>query len=189
MKEDGIMRHRQACTLIELLIVVAIIAILAAIAVPNFLEAQTRAKVSTAYSDIRTIKVALEMYRLDNGRYLPDWGGTHEAVDWALLTTPVAYLTQIYNSPFKTKGTDHTQYGTAIGDPYWYGVFGPNPQGLMYEIGCAGPDLDCDWILLGNPIYELDAGTGGTDLLYDTTNGTKSSGDIIATNKRTYNAR
>ena len=47
-------------TLIELLIVVAIIAILAAIAVPNFLEAQIRAKVARAQSDMRTLSTGLE---------------------------------------------------------------------------------------------------------------------------------
>ena len=56
-------------TLIELLIVVAIIAILAAIAVPNFLEAQTRSKVSRAQSDMRTLATALETYYLDNNAY------------------------------------------------------------------------------------------------------------------------
>ena len=55
-------------TLIELLIVIAIIAILALIAVPNFLEAQVRAKVSRVYADQRTISVAIEAYTVDWGR-------------------------------------------------------------------------------------------------------------------------
>lgn len=60
---------RRAFTLIELLIVVAIIAILAAIAVPNFLEAQIRAKVSRVKSDARTLATAVEIYAVDNTKY------------------------------------------------------------------------------------------------------------------------
>lgn len=63
------MKKLRGFTLIELLIVVAIIAILAAIAVPNFLEAQTRSKVSRAASDMRTLATALEAYFVDNNLY------------------------------------------------------------------------------------------------------------------------
>jgi type II secretion system protein G len=65
----GLMAKRLGFTLIELLVVVAIIAILAAIAVPNFLAAQTRAKVARARNDLRVASGALEAYRVDNGRY------------------------------------------------------------------------------------------------------------------------
>lgn len=64
---------KKAFTLIELLIVVAIIAILAAIAVPNFLEAQTRAKVSRVASDQRSYATGLETYYLDNNSYPIHW--------------------------------------------------------------------------------------------------------------------
>ena len=96
---------RWAFTLIELLIVVAIIAILAAIAVPNFLEAQLRAKVGRTKSDLRTISIALESYAIDaNGKYpiLTGYVGTSyqsSNIDRGgifvatCLTTPVAYLT------------------------------------------------------------------------------------------------
>lgn len=103
-------RARAGFTLIELLIVVAIIAILAAIAVPNFLEAQLRAKVGRAKADMRSIAVALEAYAVDNNAYpilraylvrYPtsiDRGGIAAATD---LTTPVAYLTSVFiKDPF-----------------------------------------------------------------------------------------
>ena len=63
---------KRGFTLIELLIVVAIIAVLAAIAVPNFLEAQTRAKVSRVMNDMRTIVNAMAAYKVDNNFY-PLW--------------------------------------------------------------------------------------------------------------------
>src|SRR5438874_2644032 len=101
--------HRYAFTLIELLIVVAIIAILAAIAVPNFLEAQTRAKVSRSLNDMRAAATALEAYAVDNNSYPPHGevlaNGTinFPAIQAGLttieylpdrpLTTPIEYLT------------------------------------------------------------------------------------------------
>ncbi|MBN1901074.1 prepilin-type N-terminal cleavage/methylation domain-containing protein [Candidatus Sumerlaeota bacterium] len=93
--------HTRGFTLIELLIVVAIIAILAAIAVPNFLEAQTRSKVSRVMSDMANINLALESYSVDNNHYPPCWNRT--ANWWINLytdrlkpcTTPIAYITKV----------------------------------------------------------------------------------------------
>jgi len=97
-------------TLIELLIVVAIIAILAAIAVPNFLEAQVRAKVTRCRSDMRTLTVAMQAYRVDWEQYPPDVdSGAYnpplanpgsEMGTYKFLTTPVAYITTIPTDPF-----------------------------------------------------------------------------------------
>lgn len=67
---------KKGFTLIELLIVVAIIAILAAIAVPNFLEAQTRSKVSRVRADHRSLATGIETYYLDNNQYPMFYGGT-----------------------------------------------------------------------------------------------------------------
>lgn len=81
---------RTGFTLIELLIVVAIIAILAAIAVPNFLEAQTRSKVSRVKADLRTVATALEAYAVDNNSF-PVNDGVYNVLP-IQITTPVAFL-------------------------------------------------------------------------------------------------
>ncbi|MEQ8818916.1 MAG: prepilin-type N-terminal cleavage/methylation domain-containing protein [Sumerlaeia bacterium] len=90
-------------TLIELLIVVAIIAILAAIAVPNFLEAQTRSKVSRALADMRTVATGIESYRVDTNKFplaavdaphAPAYSpATFSRTIYVQLTTPISYLT------------------------------------------------------------------------------------------------
>lgn len=93
-------RPMTALTLVELLVVVAIVAVLAAMAVPNFLEAQTRAKVARARNDMRVIAEALELYQVDYGVYpygrqTPgrDPFGVFAIFALGGLTTPIAYLT------------------------------------------------------------------------------------------------
>lgn len=95
----------KAFTLIELLIVVAIIAILAAIAVPNFLEAQVRSKVSRTKADIRSLATAIEAYAVDNNTYPIDGHKTDGQAYWyvpggptsvggvAGVSSPIAYIT------------------------------------------------------------------------------------------------
>jgi len=63
------MKQRKGFTLIELMIVVAIIIILAAVAIPNYLNMTTRAKKSRVASDFDTIATALEAYNTDWGHY------------------------------------------------------------------------------------------------------------------------
>lgn len=204
-------RDYAAFTLIELLIVVAIIAILAAIAVPNFLEAQTRSKVSRAKADMRSISTAIESYVVDYNRepkvlragavnagdFSHWWGFVPSAI-----TTPVAYMSSIPVMPFNDAsitnawiaagGTEGNQPYTMIRNTYipafgpaWQpgegpknsprlepyrdiyvdGVFHDLAQKSGYILYTSGPD-GVDGTVLGAPA------------LYDSTNGTKSYGDV-----------
>ena len=99
--------RRHGFTLIELLIVVAIIAILAAIAVPNFLEAQTRAKISRAKADHRTIATGLETYQIDNNVFplgnWQSWALTFGATEPRMLPTLAPVLGLLSGMVFLVK--------------------------------------------------------------------------------------
>jgi type II secretion system protein G len=99
------MKKMNAFTLIELLIVVAIIGILAAIAVPNFLNAQIRARISRSMSDIRSISTALEMYHTDDGRY-PEGRANWAQFGLNRITTPISYMSSIPIDPFAPTSED-----------------------------------------------------------------------------------
>src|SRR3954451_7073628 len=62
-------------TLIEIMVVIVILGVLAALVVPRVLERPDEARVVAAKSDIAAILAALKLYRLDNQRYPPSEQG------------------------------------------------------------------------------------------------------------------
>jgi prepilin-type N-terminal cleavage/methylation domain-containing protein len=72
-------KRRGGFTLVEIMIVVAIIALLAAIAVPGFLRARKRSQASRIINDLRLIDSAVDQYAIENNKatgfnlLIPDW--------------------------------------------------------------------------------------------------------------------
>lgn len=64
-------RRRQGYTLIEITITVALIALLAAILLPNLMRAGAQGRLSSCKTNLRNIATAIEMYALDNGSQPP----------------------------------------------------------------------------------------------------------------------
>lgn len=174
--------RRLGFTLIELLVVVAIIAILAGIALPNFLEAQTRSKVSRTRADLRTVAAGLEGYHVDHNRYPPSTLVPRFA-RLIPLTTPVAYLTSIPTDVFQS--IDENAGRWRRNGNYAYGAM-PIDEESRWALASDGPDRDSDhgniqfypgWSL---GIWENPA-SGYDFTRYDPTNGTISDGDIWRT--------
>jgi type II secretory pathway pseudopilin PulG len=99
-------------TVIELLIIIAIISIIVAIAVPNLMSANIRAKVSGVKADMGSIAIALEDYKVDYGEYPKDPRFSR--------STPYALdVTAEPNWPFDGEdGTDPADDNDAIGLGY-----------------------------------------------------------------------
>src|SRR6195952_3510321 len=72
-------KKRGGFTLVEIMIVVAIIALLAAIAVPGFLRARKRSQASRVVNDLRLIDAAVDQYAIENNKTT---GTVVQTADW-----------------------------------------------------------------------------------------------------------
>lgn len=194
----------RAFTLIELLIVVAIIAILAAIAVPNFLQAQTRAKVTRVKADMRSLATAIESYAVDHNDYpirrnlsnpsiRPQVPEVPERLtQMSVLTSPIAYISALPLDVFETN-LPQDQSQIDYFDPIqtaWlinsrFSAFDPRrvkEDETPYILVSVGPDTYLGPVILiygwPTPANEPLTVMGSVFINYDPTNGTRSIGNI-----------
>ncbi|NTZ42456.1 type II secretion system major pseudopilin GspG [Altererythrobacter sp. SALINAS58] len=125
-------------TLIEILVVLAIIAVMAYLIVPNVIGRPDQARATVASTDLRTISAALKMYRLDNGAYPTSQQGLAALAERPIAPpqpanwSPSGYLDQVPVDPW--------------GQPYAYQAdgsgFAITTLGADGTVGGEGPDAD-----------------------------------------------
>src|SRR6266513_1786869 len=96
-------KRRAGFTLVEIMIVVAIIALLAAIAVPGFLRARKRSQASRILNDLRMIDAAVDQYAIETNRTS---GNPVAITDW---TNYLKKNTALYNTGNSLLGTPYGQ--------------------------------------------------------------------------------
>lgn len=96
-------KRRGGFTLVEIMIVVAIIALLAAIAVPGFLRARKRSQASKILNDLRLIDSAVDQYAIENNKQ-------------AGVVVPVAAWTQYLKGGTPLYNTGQDLYGNNYGN-------------------------------------------------------------------------
>lgn len=179
------MKSKYGFTLVELLIVVAVIAIVAAIAVPNLLNAQTRAKIARAKADMKTIQTAAYQFFIDqpteNSRRSNYFLLFHTCSLYEQLTTPINYISSFHSAHdiFAQPRMEGEIYRNQECYMYSYSDYFKISQvtgGLSFEgkveyLYSIGPDLKREQIVLNLPIDDFGK-------VYQSSNGLLSSGDL-----------
>ena len=192
----------KAFTMLEMIIVVAIIAALVAVAAPRLDDAFVRTQTVRATADLRSLDLAINVYRVDNSAAPGGWkfytreGRKVVQVVSSALTTPVSYLTSLGSmvDPFHSEwvvnlgmvgGVDYSLFQYYGCTSKWENDQLRIPLGGKvtanfgdWEMWSSGPDRVWGPYVFVEPASRARSGFAVERLRYDPTNGTVSGGDI-----------
>jgi len=139
-------RHNKGLTLLEVLVVVAIVGILAAIAIPSYNSYITRARRSEAKTVLEQVRAAQEMWRAERGSYAID-DGNGTAIAKLTNTMGVPATIPFYNWTFTAQGgTAFTARATPTGTQSSDGWLSIDQNGTKTDQdGRTYPDPLCKW--------------------------------------------
>src|SRR5688500_9129435 len=120
-------KNRGGFTLVEIMIVVAIIALLAAIAVPNFLRARKRSQATRILEDLRLIDSAVDQYAIETNKT------TGNTVAWADIKAYLKPNSMLYNTGNSVIG------GSYSGGTYTVDGTISTPTGTSAALGDVAP--------------------------------------------------
>ncbi|HEY1615370.1 MAG TPA: type II secretion system major pseudopilin GspG [Rhizomicrobium sp.] len=123
-------RNESGYTLMELLVVLAILGLLAAIATPMVLHYLDSAKVSTAKTEVANLAAGLDLFKYDVGRY----PSTQEGLE-SLVSAPQGV--ENWNGPYIKKTT---KLSDPWGHPYNYRYPGAHAEFDLYSFGAKGAE-------------------------------------------------
>lgn len=132
--------HDAGVTLIEMMVVLVIIGIVAALVVPNVIGRPDEARVAVATADLRTIAASLEMYRLDNRGYpTTEQGLLALSAQPVVAPVPANWMSGGYlpNLPADPWGNGYVYEAPGDVGPYELTSFGADG-----EVGGAGVEAD-----------------------------------------------
>jgi general secretion pathway protein G len=133
------MKKRNGFTLVEILIVVVILGILAAIVIPQFSNASEEAKLSSLVSDLQSIRSQIQLYKVQHAH--GDSLNIPGTVDGVSFEDSMTKYTTIDGELATTQAPDPNVYG-----PYLQKI-PPNPFDDSVDItaGAGSPDLSGGW--------------------------------------------
>lgn len=97
-------KQKKGFTLVEIMIVVAIIGLLAAIAIPSFLNARTKSQQNSCLNNLRLLDGAVQQYALDNTNALAGSLGVLVGTNGYIKATPICNAGGSYTLPSALSG-------------------------------------------------------------------------------------